>query len=229
MAKLLVDAYPNDEIRIVRCVVNNEHPDNDRFHEDVERWIGRAIERRASTEFADCWEVWEKRRYISGIHGAPCTAEMKKAVRWVLEREWCPDYQAFGFSIDEAKRARQFEQNNPEVRLLRPLEDAGITKPMCAQLIEGAGIKPAAMYKLGFKNNNCRCCVKATSIVYWARSRHYFPAEFARISELSRRLGCRLTRLKGRRIFLDEMPLGIDWQKSDRSKAVECGVLCDLI
>lgn len=229
MSKLLVEQYPHDELRIVRCVVNNEHPDNDRFHADVERWIGRPIERRASTEFADCWEVWEKRRYISGIKGAPCTVEMKKAVRWQLEREWSPDYQAFGFSSDETKRADKFAAANFEVKLLRPLEDASITKPMCAQLVEGAGIEPAAMYKLGFKNNNCRCCVKATSIVYWARSRHFFPYEFKRISELSRRLGCRLTLLKGRRIFLDEIPPDIDWRGKDRSREVECGVLCDLI
>ena len=226
MSKLLVDQYPNDEVRLVRCVVNNEHPDNDRFHADVERWIGRGIERWASDKYADCWDVWEQRKYISGIKGAPCTLEMKKAVRWRFEREWGPDYQAFGFSFDEQKRASLFLSNNPEIRLLSPLLDGRITKPECAMLIEGAGIALPAMYLMGFSNNNCRCCVKATSIVYWARSRHYFPAEFARISELSRRLGCRLTRLKGKRIFLDGIPPNFDWQKKDRSRAVECGVLC---
>lgn len=225
-ARLTTLLYPNDDVRIVRCVVANEHPDNDRFHADVEKWIGRPIERHASTEFADCWEVWEKRRYLSGVKGAPCTAAMKKAVRWDLEREWSPDFHVFGFSYDEQKRANDFLAQNPEVRLLRPLEDAKITKPMCAQMIEGAGIEPGAMYKLGFKNNNCICCVKATSLAYWARCRHYFPAEFARMAELSRRIGCRLTRLKGKRIFIDEIPVDYDWQKKDHSKAVECGVLC---
>lgn len=226
MSKLLVDQHPNDEVRLVRCVVNNEHPDNDRFHADVERWIGRDIERWASDKYADCWDVWEQRKYISGIAGAPCTLEMKKAVRWRFEREWGPDYQAFGFSHDEQKREALFLNNNPEIRLLSPLIAGRITKPECAMLIEGAGIALPAMYLMGFANNNCRCCVKATSIVYWARCHHYFPVEFARISELSRRLGCRLTRLKGKRIFLDEIPADFDWQKKDRSRTVECGVLC---
>ena len=226
MSKLLFDLYPTDEIRIVRCMVANEHPDNDRFHADIERWIGHDIERISSQEYADCWEVWEKRAYMAGIKGAPCTIEMKKVPRWNLEREWCPDYQAFGFSSDEKKRADRFEENNPDVRLLRPLEEAGITKPMCAEWILGAGIALPEMYKMGFSNNNCRCCVKATSIVYWARSRHYFPVEFGRTAELSRRLGVRLTRLHGKRIFIDEIPVDFDWQRKDRSAPVECGVLC---
>jgi hypothetical protein len=223
---LTLDKYMLDDVRIIRCVVPNEHIDNDRFHADIERWINYPIERRGSTEYKDCWEVWERRKYISGIRGAPCTLEMKKAVRWAVEREWHPDFQVFGFSSDEKKRSDDFAERNPEVRMLSPLIDAGITKPMCAEFIAAAGITMAEMYKLGFSNNNCICCVKATSIFYWARSRHYFPVEFARISELSRRLGCRLTRIKGKRIFLDEMPVDIDWQKKDKSKQVVCGIGC---
>ncbi len=226
MSKRLVDAYPTDEVRIVRCVVPNEHPDNDRFHADVEHWIGRTIERRGSEKYADCWEVWEHRRYMSGIKGAPCTVEMKKAVRWALEREWKPDFQAFGFSADEKKRSDNFAADNFEIKLIRILETAGATKPMCAQIIAGAGIALPAMYGMGFSNNNCICCVKATSIVYWARCRHYFPEIFQRTAELARRLGVRLTRLKGVRIFIDEIPADFDWQKKDRSKAIECGVGC---
>lgn len=226
MSKLLVDKYPDDDVRIIRCVVANEHADNDRFHADVEKWIGRTIERRQSEEYADCWQVWEARRYMAGIKGAPCTIEMKKAVRWAFEKEWGPTHQAFGFSADEKKRADRFANGNPEIRLLRPLEESGLTKADCAAFIEGAGIELPVMYGLGFSNNNCIGCVKATSIVYWARTRHHFPDEFARTAELSRRLGCRLTRLKGKRIFIDEIPADFDWQKKDRSKQVECGVLC---
>ncbi len=226
MSKLLLDQYPNDDVRIVRCVVDNEHPDNDRFHADVERWIGRPIERRASTEFKDCWEVWETRKYLSGIKGAPCTGAMKKAVRHEFEREWWPDFQAFGFSADEGQRAVKFKNNNPEIRLINPLAKAGITKPECALLVSGAGIALPTMYGLGFANNNCICCVKATSIVYWARCRFYFPEQFQRMAVLSRRLGCRLTRLKGVRIFIDEIPADFDWHKKDRSRAIECGVGC---
>lgn len=223
-AKLAIERFGEDELRIVRCVVNNEHPDNDRFHADVERWIGRPIEQAASTEYADCWDVWERRKYMSGIHGAPCTIEMKKAVRWQIEREWGPDYQVFGFSADEARRAASFTEKNPEVRLRNVLIDAGISKPQCAQIIRDAGIALPVMYGLGFKNNNCIGCVKATSPAYWANVRAHFPGVFDRMAGMSRRLNCRLTRIKGKRVFIDEIP--VDFTGRDRSAPVECGVLC---
>lgn len=227
MSKMLVDAYPGDDLRLIRCVVPDEHEDNDRFHADVEQWIGRPIERMASEKYANCNEVWEHRQYMSGIKGAPCTQEMKKAVRWRVEKEWGPERQVFGFSSDERHRISDFEARNPEIRLLNPLADHHVTKPMCARLIEGADIILPVLYRLGFANNNCLCCVKATSTVYWAKMRHHFPAVFAQRAELSRRLGCRLTRLKGVRIFLDEIPADFDWTGKDRSKAVQCGVGCD--
>jgi hypothetical protein len=223
--KLALDLYPG-EVTVARCIVDNEHQDNERFHADCARWFGQPILRLASTEYADCWEVWEKRRYISGVKGAPCTVEMKKAVRWEFERKYNPAGQVFGFSADEKKRADRFREQNPEVNLLTPLIDAGITKADCAIMVEfGEMIELPVMYKLGFKNNNCIACAKATSIAYWARTRHFFPAEFNRMAELSRRLGCRLTRLHGHRIFIDEIPADYDWQKRDRSD-IDCGLWC---
>lgn len=213
------------DVIVARCVVANEHPDNDRVARDYAVWFGQPILNLASAEFSDCWEVWESRRYISGIKGAPCTLEMKKAVRWDFERQYQPEAQVFGFTVEERKRADQFRQNNPDVKLLTPLIDAGLTKQDCFELVRGAGLQRSAMYDLGFSNANCICCAKATSIVYWARNRHYFPEQFSRMSELSRRLGCRLTRLKGKRIFLDEIPVDINFHKKDREN-VECGVLC---
>lgn len=210
---------------IARCVVDNEHEDNERFTQDCERLYGQPILRLGSTEFADCWEVWEKRRFIAGIKGAPCTIEMKKSVRWKFEQMYAPDKQAFGFTAEEHKRAARFREQNPDVNLLTPLIEQGVSKADCFRLLEGVGIRRPVMYDLGFANNNCICCGKATSIIYWSRCRHYFPDKFWRMAELSRRLGARLTRLKGVRIFLDEIPLDIDWRKKDREK-VECGILC---
>lgn len=68
------------------------------------------------------------------------------------------------------------------------------------------GIEPPIMYGLGFQNNNCIPCVKATSPSYWALVRKQFPGEFDRMAKLSRELGCRLTRIKGERRFIDEIP-----------------------
>ena len=220
---IALDEFP--ETVVARCIVDNEHEDNERFHDDCEKWFGKEILRLRSDDYADCWEVWEHRQYISGIKGAPCTSEMKKAVRWAFEREHHPEGQVFGYTSEEVARAERFRQNNPEVFLLTPLIDNSLNKFDCLYCLECRGIEIPTMYKLGFSNNNCIGCAKATSIVYWARTRHHFPDKFARMSELSRRLGCRLTRLKGKRIFIDEIPLDIDWRKKDREN-IECGLLC---
>lgn len=46
--------------------------------------------------------------------------------------------------------------------VLLPLIEEGIDKQGCLDIIAAAGIKLPAMYGLGYKNNNCLGCVKAT-------------------------------------------------------------------
>jgi hypothetical protein len=109
MSKLVLKRYvKTHEIAIARCVVPEEHPDNDRFAADCEEWFGQAVLNLRSIEYASCEEVWKKRRYMAGVKGAPCTIEMKKAVRWEFESQWHPDIQAFGFTAGEKKRADTF-------------------------------------------------------------------------------------------------------------------------
>jgi len=62
------------------------------------------------------------------------------------------------------------------------------------------------MYELGYSNNNCIGCVKATSAKYWNKIRADFPEHFERRAQQSRELGVRLTRVDGERVFLDELP-----------------------
>jgi hypothetical protein len=185
---LCLAKYSDDyEIAIARCVVTNEHPDNDRFAADCERWLGQPIINLKSTEYADCWEVWESARFLVSTYGAPCTGAMRKAVRFAFEAEWNPDVQAYGYTAEEAKRAEQFRKNNPGVVLLAPLIDEWICKGSCLSCIERASIEPPAMYKLGFNNNNCIGCVKG-GMWYWNRIRVHFPDVFDRTARLERSL-----------------------------------------
>jgi hypothetical protein len=82
--KLALKRHP-DAI-IARIVIPNEHPDNERFASDCERWYGKKILCLQDPEKRETFDVWEKRRYIAGIHGAPCTGELKKAVRHEFEQ-----------------------------------------------------------------------------------------------------------------------------------------------
>ncbi len=55
-------------------------------------------------------------------------------------------------------------------------------------MIERAGIELPAMYKLGYRNNNCIGCPKG-GMGYWNKIRVDFPEVFERMAALQRELG----------------------------------------
>jgi len=222
---LQAELRPGDELAIVRCIVANEHPDNERFAADCERWFGRPVINLRSSEYADCWDVWERRRYLNGHAGAPCTVEMKKRPRQDWERDWRPDVQAYGYTVEERARADRAVALNPDVRLDAPLIRHGLSASDCAAMVARAGIERPAMYRLGFAHNNCRTCVKARGPGYWANVRRHFPADFQRMAALSRELGwtpCRAG--DDTPIWLDELAAGTPTR--DDSADIDCSLLC---
>ena len=221
-AKLAIEKY-GDRVEVVYCdTMADEHPDNPRFFMDAEKWLGVPIRRLGSDKFARVDEVFSSRKYMSGPKGAPCTVEMKKVPRFKYQR--ADDIHVFGFTADEPKRIKNFENNNPDMVLSWVLRDAGVAKKDCyAKLLE-AGLALPEMYSLGYHNNNCLGCVKATSPAYWAKTKKDFPEVFARRAEQSRAIGCRLTRVKGKRIFLDELPDG-DFGRY-KMENISCGPEC---
>ena len=202
---LKLAAMKEPDVRAIYCNLSeDEHQDNVRFRADVERWTGVKVEVIGSEVYKTVEEVFEAKQYMGGISGAPCTVEMKKIPRF--KYQWAEDVHIFGMTADEQGRISAFEDDNHELFLEWPLRDAGMTKADCMKMLTDAGIELPAMYRLGFKNNNCRGCVKATSPRYWNLTKKTSPDVFQRRAEQSRRLGVRLVRYKGVRIFLDELP-----------------------
>lgn len=221
-AKLAVQKY-GEKVAVVYCdTMKTEHPDNARFFGEVEKWLGVKIEKIKSYKFEDVDEVFEKTRYMSGIKGARCTSEMKKVPRFEFQ-EW-NDLHIFGLCADEERRIRLFENNNPELILEWNLKESGLRKDDCYQILKDAGIDLPVMYSLGFKNNNCIGCVKATSPKYWDRVRKHFPDVYQRRCRQSRFLGVRLVQYHGVRIFLDELPDPIRDKREEED--IECGPVC---
>lgn len=223
-AKLMLSKRRHgEETAIVRCVVASEHPDNDRFAADCERWFGQEIINLRSDRYPDTWSVWERRRFLVGPAGALCTTELKKAVRWRFERDWNPDAQAFGYTAEEQHRADRFRQQNPDVTLLTPLIDAGLGKADCLAMIQRAGIALPAMYRLGYRNNNCVGCVKGGA-GYRNKVRRDFPGVFARMAALERDIGATICKVGNRRVYLDELPP--DAGRHQPEPDIECSLLC---
>ena len=208
---------------VVYCdTLASEHPDNVRFLRDVEDWIGQKVQVIKSKHFSSVDDVFERTRYMSGIKGARCTVEMKKIPRFAFQQP--DDTHIFGLTADEEPRIRKFEANNPDITLQWILRENGLTKEGCYAMLRDAGIKLPLMYGLGFKNNNCIGCVKATSAKYWENVRRHFPEIYDRRARQSREIGVRLARYKGNRIFLDELPVVVEDKTPEGD--IECGPVC---
>lgn len=224
-ARLTIDKYGKDRVRVVNSPVIEEHPDNRRFLIDVQAWLGVEIETAINPAYpaASAREVWEKRKFMSSPYGAPCTIELKKEARRHWEDVNKPSWHVLGFTVDEKHRHERFvlgERDN----VIPVLIDAGLRKQDCMQILREAGIRPPQIYQIGFKSANCVGCVKATSPGYWNLVRRAFPETFADRAEQSRRIGVKLTRVKGKRIFLDELD---PEAKGQMDLNFDCNVFCE--
>lgn len=215
------------KVLIVNCDTRmSEHPDNYRFSVDCEHWFGQEIIYIKNDDFDTVDDVFVRTRYMSGIKGARCTTELKKVPR--LRFANADDWHVFGYTVDEKRRNRiqEFEERNPELNLKWILRDLGITKAECYRRLQEAGIELPIMYQLGFENNNCPGCVKASSPWYWSMVRKHFPEVFKQRCERSRELGVRLVEITHHnRIFLDELP-NREFRKGRKKENLSCGPEC---
>lgn len=214
-------------IRVVNNPIKEEDPDNRRFLEDVEQWLGVKIEEATHTDYPDCSavSVWEKRQFMSGPTGAPCTMILKKEARQQWEKENHSDSLVLGFTADEEKRAEMF-QKTERSSLIPVLVHEGITKQDCFDILTAAGLQLPRVYSQGYPNANCIGCVKATSPTYWNHVRKMHPEVFDERASQSRAIGARLVRVKGKRIFLDELDPKAKGN-SLASYTIECGIFCE--
>lgn len=225
-SKLAVEQY-GDSCEVCYCdTFAYEHPDNRRFFADVERWLGRPIKVLASDDYTDIYDVFRRTKWLIGPAGARCTTELKKNVRTGYQR--VDDVHIFGFTADEQKRVDLFRRNNPELLAEFPLVTAGYTKTDCHRLVREAGIEIPAMYRLGYRNNNCIGCVKG-GMGYWNKVRRDFPEHFAKMAAMERELDVAICKTEGPgrkriRVFLDELPP--DAGRYIEEPDIECGVLC---
>ena len=180
-----------DPVTVVYCEVMEEHPDNQRFLKDCENWFGQEIIILGNDKYKrSIYDVFDKTRYLAGHGGARCTLELKKNVR--RDFELPTDRQVFGYTVEEKKRIDKFIDANNEVDFWPILVERGLTKVDCLAIVENAGIELPTMYKLGYKNNNCRGCVKAQSPAYWKKVKIDFPNFFERMHEQEKRLNVRI-------------------------------------
>lgn len=234
MAHLILMQDP--DAQPVHCDLGESvDPDSHRFVNDLEQWYGKAIIRIRSERYKTIDDVFEARKYLSGMNGAPCTGEMKFAPR--MDFQLPSDIHFWGYAADklDAKRFDRMLADYPLLRQRSPLIEMGLKKRDTHDILRQHGVKRPLVYDLGMPNGNCLGCVKSSSPSYWALIRKEFPEVFARRNDQARRFGAKPVILgrekvdgKWRNIrgYLDEIPL----DQSTKVKAADfggCGFHCN--
>lgn len=227
-AKIILDLYGDkNNIKILNNPIKEEHHDNKRFLQDLQSYLNHTIISVTNPDFPEqsAQEVWERKKFMSGVYGAPCTTLLKKRARQFYERDNNCDFIVMGFTSEEQKRVVNF-RNSELIPLLTPLLDNNMTKVSCADFLISEGLKLPEIYKLGFPNANCIGCVKASSPTYWNHVRKTFPDVFESRLETEEKLGSKLVIRKGKRITLKELSPHDKGRSMKSLKSIECGVLC---
>lgn len=235
-ASLDIRQHGADAGELVQCDTGSEHEDNARFGAEVAAWLGIEMVTLKSDEYTDVRDVWERTGWINGPKGARCTGEMKLAPRLAYQRH--DDVHVFGYTADahDVERAKLLRATYPELNVVTPLIERGITKAGCLAIMQSVGIKPPVTYEMGFPNANCldAGCAKAQSPSYWALYRHHFPDRFAETARIFRSKGVRAAivgqevvdgKRTNIRAFIDDLPAD---QSMLNPIAPTCDFLCHI-
>ena len=217
--KILIDEI--DEI--IYTHINDQHPDSMRFVKECEEWFGKPITILQSA-YKNVENVCLTRKYVNGVHGAPCTVNLKKKVRieWEynqpLETKLC---YIWGLDCTEKERAERLVLAMPNQEHRFPLIEQSISKEYAHEKLNASGIKRPVMYELGYNNNNCIGCVKG-GMGYWNKIRVDFPEVFNDRAKMERKIGA--SALKD--CFLDELDINAGNMSAEIMD--DCGIFCEL-
>lgn len=218
------------EVQIINAFLKEEHADNRRFAADCEAWFGKSITTLRDEKFgASAVEVFRRKQYLKGPHGAPCSRELKRKVLDAWKQPG--DVMVFGYTAEEADRLDDFRERNPDRPVIAPLVENGLTKDDCKAMILRAGIALPVMYLMGYDNANCIGCVKGGE-GYWRAIREDFPEYFEAICLLQDEIGegswflrYRSGPRKGERFPLRELPAG----EPRRNEGLpSCSFMCEI-
>jgi len=220
--RLCIDWFGIESVRLVFIDTHNEDEDTYRFKAECEMWYEKQIEIISNPDFTSIQEVWYKNLSLNVATGAKCSQMLKRLCRERFERENAFSYQAFGFTIDEIKRAKGHFLNNAKSKPVFPLIMNFLSKEQCIKYVQERNdifhpLELPKMYRLGFHNNNCfkTGCVQG-GIGYWQKMKSDFPDKFDRMAlvehELTNLKGEPVTMLKdqskgGGLVFLKPHPL----------------------
>jgi hypothetical protein len=229
--KWILANYPPDDVLIVNAFIKEEHEDNRRFLADCEAWFGRKVMVLADEKYgASTDEVWRRKQYMKGPHGAPCSLALKRALLATVEQPG--DIKVIGYTKGEEDRLDDLATNFPAEQFFAPCIEQGLSHDDCLAIVDRAGIVLPMMYRMGYQNANCIGCPKGGQ-AYWQAIRADFPERFVQIQTIQEEIGPGANFLRFRsgprkeeRMSLAELPPG----RGDmaREPSFHCSFFCDL-
>jgi 3'-phosphoadenosine 5'-phosphosulfate sulfotransferase (PAPS reductase)/FAD synthetase len=188
---ICIELFGLDNVRFVFMDTGNEDDDAYRFKADCEMWYGKDIETITfiGVKYDKIQSVWRKYKSLNVAHGAICSSELKRELRIEYQRKNSFTYQAFGFDIDESKRAKSMSLNYKDASPIFPLLLHGLSKKSCIKILNDNGIRLPRVYGYGFHNNNCfnTGCVQG-GIGYWQKMKAEFPDKFNAMADMEHEL-----------------------------------------
>lgn len=246
---LCIQWYGVENVRIIFLDTHNEDDGTYVFKSQCEVWYEKEIETLCSDKFFSVDDVWNHYLSLNVATGAICSDELKRQVRYKFEESNVFHSQAFGFTIEEIKRAKGMKMNNPQARPFFPLINELLTKQECIRIIQKNNnlfhqLDIPRSYTEGFQNNNCfkTGCVQG-GIGYWKKMQIEYPEKFNSMADREHRLtissGRPITILKdqskqGGLVFLKKNPLYPNMKCIDDMKArpveslMECNGFCGM-
>lgn len=223
--------YGSETAIIVNAFIEQEHADNRRFLADCERWFGRSIMVLRDEKYgASTHTVWNRKRYMKGRYGAPCSLELKRKL--LAKIALLDDENVVGFTKEEEDRLDDLRENFPTINWKAPLIERGLSKADCLAIVDRAGIALPAMYQKGYDNANCIGCPKGGQS-YWQAIREDFPEQFVQIGAIQQDIGAgayflrfRSGPRKGERMSLADLPPGRGNMAEEAS--FSCSFFCEM-
>lgn len=226
VAKMVAEKYPKDTI-LLHTPTGAEHPDADRFREQVAQFIGLPITVESAKK--TLWEYVESWKYIPNMSFQnKCTEQVKidPQNRFLkrLERQGTDYIQYLGLGSEEWRRIQKvWARNQASGRKVEfPLAEAKLTGNDCKRIIRDEWKICLPEPYLYLSHNNCIPCYKGGKGHFY-KVWKYYRSEFDRAATAERR--CSNTVFKG--ITLDELseqwtnePL--QYELFDESEKVPC-------